>query len=104
MPQVKILKRPKMSETMKGKQVRLGIKMSEEAKKARRDKMLTASFLRKRIPVIDIATKTSYSSILHAATALGISTASIYRSINNKVGYGRPGQFIRLEDNCPVGF
>ncbi len=104
MNNTKKIKRPKMSEVMKGKQNRLGKKMSEEAKRERKRRMGERSDSPRRIPIIDIASNTVYSSITHAAVALGISANTVSRSIKYKYTTLAGQKFMRVHERYPVGF
>lgn len=101
----KELKRPKMSETMKGKQVRLGKKMTEPAKIARINRMKkrnTAS--PNRIPIIDLETYTAYESISHAAKSLGLCMSQVYNSVRYKQELIPGKLFVRIDEIYPEGF
>lgn len=108
MQRTKELKRPKMSESMKGKQVRLGKKMTEEGKIARIERMkernpgnLTPP---NRIPILDLETNTAYESITHAARSLGICMSQVYKSVRYKQEVSPGKIFVRIDQMYPEGF
>ncbi len=101
---VKQLKRPNMSIIMQGKQNRLGKKMSEEQKAARKEKMGSKLVSPRRIAIVDLDTGLSYPSISHAALALGIHISSITRALKLGLSLRSGKRFAKLDEPVAVGF
>ncbi len=102
----KVLKRPGMSQKMKGQKHRLGKTMSEDAKLKRREKMGVKAESKKRIAVLDTATGIIYDSISHAAIALELSISTLTRALSEDKKLRNGKYFVKVVDYSkqPIGF